>query len=317
MGRRIDPCSDYGFKTIFGKVENKKYLISFLNSLLKGEYEITDVLYIDKEQCPESEGNRTMFYDVYCTTNDGRHVICEMQNAEQSRFGTRSLCYASNAIMRQCRKGKVWHYDDIKSVVCISVLNFISSELSNGDNYRKDVTLMDCQTKMEFSDDLRLIYLTLPKFTKKESECCNDLEHWLFSLKHMETMEQLPDELKGTIFEDLWNTLDYYSLPIEDQVLYERVMKRRADERNIRATAEEKGLEKGIQQGIQQGIKQGKEEGIKQGKEEGIKQGKEEGVKHVVLELLKAGVLPLAEISKYTGSSLEQVEELRSFLWQS
>jgi predicted transposase/invertase (TIGR01784 family) len=59
------------------------------------------------------------------------------------------------------------------------------------------------------------------------------------------------------------------------------------DERNIRATAEEKGLEKGI------------------------KQGKEEGVKHVALELLKAGVLPLAEISKYTGLSLEQLEELR------
>jgi predicted transposase/invertase (TIGR01784 family) len=69
----------------------------------------------------------------------------------------------------------------------------------------------------------------------------------------METMEQLPDEFKGTIFEDLWNTLDYYSLPIEDQVYYERVMKRRADERNILATAEEKGLEKGIQQGMQQG----------------------------------------------------------------
>jgi predicted transposase/invertase (TIGR01784 family) len=302
MGRRIDPCSDYGFKTIFGKVENKKYLISFLNSLLKGEYEITDVLYIDKEQCPESEDNRTMFYDVYCTTNDGRHVICEMQNAEQHRFGTRSLCYASNAIMRQCRKGKEWHYDDIKSVVCISVLNFISLELSNGDSYRKDVTLMDCETKAEFSDDLRLIYLTLPKFTKKERECSNDLEHWLFSLKHMETMEQLPDELKGTIFEELWDTLDYYSLPIEDQVLYERVMKRRADERNIRKTAEERGKE--------EGLKQGKEEGLKQGKEEGLK----EGVKHVALELLKAGMLPLAEISKCTGLSLEQLEELKKSL---
>jgi hypothetical protein len=42
------------------------------------------------------------------------------------------------------------------------------------------VTLMDCETKAEFSDDLRLIYLTLPKFTKKERECSNDLEHWLF-----------------------------------------------------------------------------------------------------------------------------------------
>jgi predicted transposase/invertase (TIGR01784 family) len=158
--------------------------------------------------------------------------------------------------MRQCRKGDGWKYDDIKSVVCISVLNFISSDLSNSDSYRKDVALMDCRTKAEFSDDLRLIYLTLPKFTKKETECSNDLEHWLFSLKNMETMEQLPDEFKGTIFEELWNKLDYYSLPIEDQVYYERVMKRRADERNILATAEEKGLEKGMQQGKQEGILQ-------------------------------------------------------------
>jgi predicted transposase/invertase (TIGR01784 family) len=266
MGRRIDPCSDYGFKTIFGKVENKKYLISFLNSLLTGEYEITDVLYIDKEQCPDSEDNRTMFYDVYCTTNDGRHVICEMQNADQHRFGTRSLCYASNAIMRQCRKGDGWKYDDIKSVVCISVLNFISSDLSNSDSYRKDVTLMDCRTKAEFSDDLRLIYLTLPKFTKKETECSNDLEHWLFSLKNMETMEQLPDEFKGTIFEELWNKLDYYSLPIEDQVYYERVMKRRADERNILATAKEKGIEQGLEKGMQQGLEKGIQQGLEKGK---------------------------------------------------
>jgi predicted transposase/invertase (TIGR01784 family) len=33
-------------------------------------------------------------------------------------------------------------------------------------------------------------------------------------------------------------------------------MKRRADERNILATAEEKGLEKGMQQGKQEGILQ-------------------------------------------------------------
>jgi predicted transposase/invertase (TIGR01784 family) len=74
----------------------------------------------------------------------------------------------------------------------------------------------------------------------------------------METMEQLPDEFKGTIFEELWNKLDYYSLPIEDQVYYERVMKRRADERNILATAKEKGIEQGLEKGIQQGLEKGK-----------------------------------------------------------
>jgi hypothetical protein len=98
----------------------------------------------------------------------------------------------------------------------------------------------------------------------------------------METMEQLPDEFKGTIFEELWNKLDYYSLPIEDQVYYERVMKRRADERNILATAEEKG--------------------------------KEEGVKSVAKELLKAGKFSLVDISKCTGLPLEQLEELKKTL---
>jgi hypothetical protein len=40
VGNKIDPFSDFGFKVVFGKEENKRLLISFLNSLLKGEYEI-------------------------------------------------------------------------------------------------------------------------------------------------------------------------------------------------------------------------------------------------------------------------------------
>jgi predicted transposase/invertase (TIGR01784 family) len=82
----------------------------------------------------------------------------------------------------------------------------------------------------------------------------------------METMEQLPDEFKGTIFEELWNKLDYYSLPIEDQVYYERVMKRRADERNILATAKEKGIEQGLEKGMQQGLEKGIQQGLEKGK---------------------------------------------------
>jgi predicted transposase/invertase (TIGR01784 family) len=153
---------------------------------------------------------------------------------------------------------------------------------------------MDCRTKEEFSDDLRLIYLTLPKFNKEELECSDELEHWLFSLKHMETMEQLPTGMKGTIFEDLWNKMDYYSLPFEDRIMYDRMMMRKADEKNSLATSR----------------KRGREEGLKEGEAKGLKEGQREEKLSTARKMI-AMDFPLSQISQITGLSLEELEQLK------
>ena len=45
MPRYINPFCDVGFKRIFGQEYSKPLLISFLNNLLKGEKEITDLTF--------------------------------------------------------------------------------------------------------------------------------------------------------------------------------------------------------------------------------------------------------------------------------
>ena len=83
MGKFINPFSDWGFKLIFGQEITKDLLISFLNDLLKGEHTITDITFKDKEQLPEAKNMRGIIYDIYCTTDQGQHIIVEMQNRYQ------------------------------------------------------------------------------------------------------------------------------------------------------------------------------------------------------------------------------------------
>ena len=70
MPRYINPFCDVGFKRIFGQEYSKPLLISFLNNLLKGEKEITDLTFLDKEQPGICEDDRSLIYDIYCTTVD-------------------------------------------------------------------------------------------------------------------------------------------------------------------------------------------------------------------------------------------------------
>ena len=40
----IDPCSDWGFKRIFGTDANKDLLIAFINALFQGHKQIDNIL---------------------------------------------------------------------------------------------------------------------------------------------------------------------------------------------------------------------------------------------------------------------------------
>ena len=50
MGKYINPFTDWGFKRLFGQEFSKDLLISFLNDLFEGEFQIKDVTFKDKEQ---------------------------------------------------------------------------------------------------------------------------------------------------------------------------------------------------------------------------------------------------------------------------
>lgn len=166
----INPFTDVGFKRIFGQEVNKDLLMDFLNELLAGEERIEDLRFMDKEQLPDNEQERGIIYDIFCRTEDGRHLIIEMQNDSQTYFRNRSLFYACRGIAKQGRRERDWRYA-LDAVYCINFCNFaLMGKL------RSDFLLMDRETKEIFTDKLRLIYIEFPFFTKTEQECGTELE---------------------------------------------------------------------------------------------------------------------------------------------
>ena len=227
MARYINPFSDWSFKRIFGQEYSKDLLIEFLNQLLLGEQHITDVKFKDKEMLPETKDQRGIIYDVFCETDTGEHIIVEMQNRSQSYFIDRSLYYASKTIVDQGIKGQ-WDYH-LTPVYVICFMNFDVDE-NTPKKFRTDVVLADKDSGEVYSNKIRFIYLVMPLFKKKEEECTTFLDCWIYNLKHMETLEQMPFEAQHKIFKRLAEIADSKTLTKEEQ---EKVNTRQA-ERKLR-----------------------------------------------------------------------------------
>src|SRR5574344_1711592 len=189
MSKFINPFTDVGFKRIFGQEITKDLLIDFLNDLLKGERNILDITFLDKEQIPVFDKDRGLIYDIYCTTDTGEKIIVEMQNKYQQHFKDRTLFYLSQAISRQGERGAKWDYS-IKAVYGVFFMNFQLEKWPSP--YRCDIELADRKTHESFSDKMRFIYLELPSFRKEEHECETDFERWIYVLKNMDTLKRLP-----------------------------------------------------------------------------------------------------------------------------
>ena len=99
MARFIDPRVDWAFKRIFGSEDTKECLITFLNGLFEDELVIKDVTFAKTEKLGLRPDDRGVVFDVYCITNEGKHVIVEMQKKSctrqiESKLSLRSFAFS-------------------------------------------------------------------------------------------------------------------------------------------------------------------------------------------------------------------------------
>lgn len=291
MAKFINPFTDVGFKKIFGQEVSKDLLINFLNALLEGEKEIQDIQFMDKELLPDFLGGRGLIYDIYCTTESGEHFIVEMQNSTQLNFKERAIYYLSHALARQGEKGADWKFD-LKAVYGVFFMNFQLKGQPN--KLRTDVVLADRDTHEPFSDKVRMIFIELPSFDKKEEdECENDFERWIYVLKNMETLQRLPFKARMAVFEKLEKIVDIASLSKDEREKYDESIKVYRDNLVTYAGAIKEGMDKGI--------------------EIGRAEGRAEGERKATLENAKAmKALGIATdlITQVTGLSEEEINKL-------
>ncbi len=306
MATFINPFTDIGFKMVFGQEVSKPLIIDFLNLLLEGQERIEDITFLDKEQPALFDDDRSLIYDIFCTTDTGKKIVVEMQNRAQPYFKNRSIYYVSEAIARQGERGKKWHYD-ITAVYLVAFLNFRPGDFER--KFRTDVSLMDVDTKTVFSDKIRLTYLQLPLFTKEADECENDFERWIFTLKNMETLTRLPWAAKSAVFKKLEEIADVSKLSREEREMYDVGLRKYRDTIGVLEGAHMEGEAKGFKRGMAKGMAKGRTEGLAEGRAEGLERGRAEARAEKVLmaKSLVAQGMDINVISSVTGLSAEEI----------
>lgn len=302
MGKLINPFTDWGFKRLFGREESKPVMIDLLNSILTDDRKIVDIQYDNKEQTPEGADNRTVIYDIYCTTSDNRHIIVEMQYGKQWYFKERTIFYVTRSIEQGGKTGK-WDYQ-FDEVLMIGFMRFEDGNISG--KLRTDVMLTDIETNEVFSNRLRFIYLQLPLAeSMKEADCVTDLDCWIYNLNNMDKLDELAFKDRKPIFNDLEKMAGLRFMTWDENVAYQRALKRMWDYDAVMEGERKYAREQGIQQGMERGIQQGMKQGIQQGMEQGVKQEK-----LLIAANLKKMGLSLENIMLATGLTKEQVEAL-------
>jgi predicted transposase/invertase (TIGR01784 family) len=315
--RYLNMLTDFGFKRILAQDESKPLLIHLLNVIIEGWEKIVDVLYLRSEQLGKRKEDRKAIYDIYCENDRGDRLIIEMQVGKQLHFMDRCLYYATFPIRSQAKKGK-WNYK-LKPVYIIAILDFVHDK--SNDNYINCYSIMNEKEHKRISNSLIFITIELPKFKKAIGELTNELEAWLYCFCNLPEMEERPAEIKGPVFDLLFEIAEMNKLTSEEMEVYRKSVAEYADVQLMMACSLKEGRDEGIEEGIQRGMQEGILKGILKGKREGKKEGKKEGMQKGILKgkretmneiaqnLLKMN-FPMTDITKITGLTPEQVLQL-------
>jgi predicted transposase/invertase (TIGR01784 family) len=238
----VNPFTNFGFKRLFGEENNKDLLLDFLNELLKEqEGKIQEISYLPTERLPFSQGDRKPIFDIYCTNVKGEKFIVELQKTRHKYYKDHILYFSTFPIMEQAILGKDWNLE-LKRIYTIAILDFVFDEDKNKpEKYHYDIKLSDKETKKVFYDKLTFIYLTMPKFDKKETELQTKFDKWLFALKNLSKLERTPAELNEAIFLKLFETAEIANLNHDEFQKYQASINICRDINNSINTAREEG----------------------------------------------------------------------------
>lgn len=289
----VNPFTDFGFKKLFGEEVNKDLLLDFLNELLKEEQgQITNITYLKNEQLGITDLDRKAIFDIYCENEKGEKFIVELQKTKQKFFKDRTVYYSTFPIRDLALKNN-WDFK-LNAVYTIAILDFVfDHDINEPEKYRYDVKLSDIETHKVFFDKLTFIYLEMPKFNKKLDQLETRFDKWLYVLKNLGQLDKVPNNLRGKIFEKLFETAEIAKFDPQQVQSYEESLKYYRDLNNSINTAKEDGEIIGHAKGLAEGI------------EKGIIEGKIEVAKNLL-----ANNIPIEIIANTTQLSIEQIEAL-------
>ena len=194
----LDVKTDYAFKRVFGSQQSKPILLEFLNALLDypPEQQVCGLEIVDPYQIPLLKGMKDSFVDVKATLNNGSHIIVEMQVLNVPGFEQRVLYNAAKQYSTQLKRGEDYHL--LNPVIAITFTDFILfNDESLKDQYKSHFRLLEKEKLVEYKDDIELVFIELPKFTKKEDTLSDVQDQWIWFVQNAGNLEYVPERLNS------------------------------------------------------------------------------------------------------------------------
>ncbi|MCD8386802.1 MAG: Rpn family recombination-promoting nuclease/putative transposase [Bacteroidales bacterium] len=246
----VDPFTDFGFKRVFGT--EKDVLIQFLNTILEDEAPIVDLEYLNVERLGTIVQNRRASFDLYCKTEDNKHIIVELQREPQAYFKERSVYYSSFAIQDSATKGKKWDFN-LPHIYSISLLNFHlppqNTKVVKKTPYKTTARLYDIETKELWTPVLTYVYLEMKKFKKTIDQLKTFEDKWMYAINNLCELDRCPEELKEETFVKFFELARIAAFTDAEKWEYESSLKEARDQSNQFSYAEARGEAKGLAKG--------------------------------------------------------------------
>ena len=293
----INPKTDYAFKKIFGSDESRDILISFLNALIyEGNPTIEDLEIINPNLPPKIEGLKDTYLDVKAKLKDGTIVIIEMQVLNVQSFGKRVLFNVAKTYAFQLQKGE--GYRMLKPVISLTITDF--EMLTHRTDFTSRYVYREISDASFYPEnDVELVFIELPKFTKELEELETITDKWIYFIKYARSLTGIPENM-----DDIPELHQAFEIANEANLTVEELEDIEHREMFI---YDQQGA---VNLGIQQGIQQGREQGLSEGREEGREEGKEEEKLAIAQKLLS--LHDDDAIAQITGLTPEAVQVLRS-----
>ncbi|WP_299245690.1 Rpn family recombination-promoting nuclease/putative transposase [uncultured Brachyspira sp.] len=288
--------NDYFIRYLFAKEGHEDILKDLINSVRidsnQEPFEYIEVL--NSFNLKENVLDKESIVDVKAKTKSGETIIIEIQRIGNQSFIYRSLYYWAKSYYTNLKSKDV--YSDLTPVISINILDF--NLIKDSDKPHSCYFIKELETNHILTNHLEIHFLELKKFSNDNNNLYEGLSDWFKFLNSKDKLEDTMEVLvkKNPIMKEVY---DEYNKFVKSNDLYNGYSNYERDYFNVLMLNEEriKGIEEGIEKGIERGIRVGKEEGIKE-------------TQILMARNMKKDKVDFNTISKYTGLSIEEIENL-------
>ena len=252
--RFISPKTDFAFKKIFGSDESKDILISFLNATIySGNEVIQDLEIIDPYSAGDVLDLKDSYLDVKAVLADKTTVIIEMQVWNVEAFPKRVIYNLCKTYANQLKLGQGYSY--LNPVIALTITDFQlfpdTDKVITRFYFQEEELEVEEKEKLAYQkDELKLVFVELPKFTKKLEDLENAMDKWIYFIKEAPSLELIPDNLKEIPqLEKALNIANQASLSVEELENIRQQEILLEDRRGELSLAKREGIEEGIVEG--------------------------------------------------------------------